>query len=88
MAASSRVRVADEGEALDLLREEAAGPAAVDEPPAEAAPPPASVRTAATALETVRALVTPGAHLDKVVEAIDGAGLPYPVSKPLRRALR
>ena len=88
LAASGRVRVADEGEALGLLREGSGGPAAVDEPPAEAAPPPGGGRSAAAALEAVRALVTPGARVEQVVGAIDEAGLPHPVSKSLRRALR
>ena len=88
LAASGRVRVADEGEALGLLREGSGGPAAVDEPPAEAAPPPGGGRSAGAALEAVRALVTPGARVEQVVGAIDEAGLPHPVSKSLRRALR
>ena len=88
LAASGRVRVADEGEALGLLREGSGGPAAVDEPPVEAAPPPGGGRSAGAALEAVRALVTPGARVEQVVGAIDEAGLPHPVSKSLRRALR
>ena len=90
LAASGRVPVVDEPEALGLLRDGAVGPAAVDEPPAaaEAAPAAEGGRSAAAALEAVRALVTPGARVDQVVGALDGAGLPHPVSKSLRRALR
>ena len=36
----------------------------------------------------MRELVAPGAHVDQVLEALDGAELPEPVCKTLRRALR
>ncbi len=90
LAACSRVPVVDEREALGLLRDGAVGSAAVDEPPAaaEAASSAAGGRSAAAALEAVRALVTPGARVDQVVGALDGAGLPHPVCKSRRRALR
>ena len=91
LAACGRVPVVDEREALGLLRDGAVGPAAVDEPPsaaAEAASAAEGGRSAAAALEAVRALVTPGARVDQVVGALDGAGLPHPVCKSLRRALR
>ncbi len=91
LAACGRVPVVYEPEALGLLRDGAVGPAAVDEPPsssAEAASAAAGGRSAAAALEAVRALVTSGARVDQVVGALDGAGLPHPVCKSLRRALR
>ncbi len=90
LAACGRVPVVDEREALGLLRDGAVGPAAVDEPPAAAGAASAAAggRSAAAALEAVRALVTPGARVDQVVGALDGAGLPHPVCKSLRRALR
>ena len=90
LAACGWVPVVDEREALGLLRDGAVGSAAVDEPPAaaEAASSAAGGRSAAAALEAVRALVTPGARVDQMVGALDGAGLPHPVCKSLRRALR
>ena len=53
LAASGRVRVADEGEALGPLRDGSGGPAAVDEPPVAGGPAPGGGRTAAAALEII-----------------------------------
>ena len=91
LAASGRVRVVDEAQALGLLCDGAAGLGAVEAPLAGAAaevPPPAGGRSVASALESVRALAAPGARLEQVLEALEAAELPRPASETLRRSVR
>ncbi len=52
------------------------------------APPQYYGGTGGSALQAVRALVTPGAHIDQVLGALEVAGLPHPVRKKLQRALQ
>ena len=91
LAASGRVRVVDEAQALGLLCDGAAGLGAVEAPLSGAAaevPPPAGGRSVASALESVRALAAPGARLEQVLEALEAAELPRPASETLRRSVR
>ena len=91
LAASGRVRVVDEAQALGLLCDGAAGLGAAEAPLAGAAaevPPPAGGRSVASALESVRALAAPGARLEQVLEALEAAELPRPASETLRRSVR
>ena len=91
LAASGRVRVVDEAQALGLLCDGAAGLGAAEAPLAGAAaevPPPAGGRSVASALESVRALAAPGARLDQVLDALEAAELPRPASETLRRSVR
>ena len=91
LAASGRVRVVDEAQALGLLCDGAAGLGAVEAPLAGAAaevPPPAGGRSVASALESVRALAAPGARLEQVLDALEAAELPCPASETLRRSVR
>ena len=91
LAASGRVRVVDEAQALGLLCDGAAGLGAVEAPLSGAAaevPPPAGGRSVASALESVRALAAPGARLEQVLEALEAAELPCPASETLRRSVR
>ena len=91
LAASGRVRVVDEAQALGLLCDGAAGLGAAEAPLAGAAaevPPPADGRSVASALESVRALAAPGARLEQVLEALEAAELPRPASETLRRSVR
>ena len=91
LAASGRVRVVDEAQALGLLCDGAAGLGAAEAPLAGAAaevPPPAGGRSVASALESVRALAAPGARLDEVLDALEAAELPRPASETLRRSVR
>ena len=81
----------DEGQAFALLRDKAAVPEAADGPLPDTvaeAPPQHDSGTGGSALEAVRALVTPGARIDRMLGALEGAGLPHPVRKKLQRALR
>ena len=92
LGASPRARVVDEGQVFDLLREGAAGPEAAGDPQpgavAEAPPRQRHGGAGGSALAAVRALVTPGARIDQVLGALEGAGLPHPVRKKLQRVLR
>ena len=91
LAASGRVRVVDEAQALGLLCDGAAGLGAAEAPLAGAAaevPPPAGGRSVASALESVRALAAPGARIDEVLDALEAAELPRPASETLRRSVR
>ena len=92
LGASRRARVVDEGQVFDLLCERAAGPEAARDPlPGAAAEAPPRERdggAGGSALESVRALVTPGARIDQVLEALEAAGLPHRVWKKLQRALQ
>ena len=91
LGASRRARVVDEGQAFDLLRDKAAVPEVADGPLPDTiaeAPPQYYGGTGGSALEAVRALVTPGARIDQVLGALEVAGLPHPVRKKLQRALR
>ena len=88
-AASGGARVVDEARALGLLRDGAAWPETTDEPrPDSAAPGSQHAGADDSALEAVRALVSPGGHLEQVVGALEGAGLPRPVYETLRRKVR
>ena len=92
VAASGRACVVDERQALDMLRKGTIRPTADHEALAEstgaAARPARDAAGARSGLDAVRELVAPGAHVDQVLEALDGAELPEPVCKTLRRALR
>ena len=92
LGASRRARVVDEGQAFDLLRAGAAGPEAAGGPlPGAVAGGPPGQRdggAGGSALEAVRALVTPGARIDQVLGALEAAGMPHPVRKKLQRVLR
>ena len=92
VAASGRACVVDERQALDMLREGAVRPTGADEALAEStgavARPPRDAGAARSGLDAVRGLVAPAAHVDQVLEALDGAELPEAVCKTLRRALR
>ena len=92
LAASGRARVVDPAQAFGLLLDGAGRPEAAHSPPAgpaaDAAPPRRDVGSGGPALDAVRALVTPGARLDRVLATLDAAGLPGPVRQTLRRNVR
>ena len=92
LAASGRARVVDPAQAFGLLLDGAGWPEAAHEPPAgpaaEAAPPRRDGGSGGPALDAVRALVTPGARLDRVLATLDAAGLPGPVRETLWRNVR
>ena len=91
LGASRRARVVDEGQAFDLLRERAAVPEAGDDPllgTVTERPPQYDGGADGSALEAVRALVTPGTRIEQAVGALEVAELPHPVRKKLQRALR
>ena len=75
LSAGGRTRVADEAGALDLLRGAAAWPPGAAElaadSTAEAAPPPGDGESDGSGLAAVRALVTPGPHVDLVLAALE-----------------
>ena len=89
LAATGRVRVVDEQEALGLLGKGAVRPVAADEPAAGAAPaPPRDGGSGAAALDAVRALVAPDARVEEALAGLEAGELPDPVGRKLGRALR
>ena len=77
----------DEARALGLLHGRAAWPEAANSTVEIASPSPPG-GSGGSALEAVRALVSPGARLDQVLGALEAAELPRPVCGTLRRKVR
>ena len=87
LAATGRARVVDEARALGLLHGRAAWPEAANSTVEIASPSPPG-GSGGSALDAVRALVSPGARLDQVLGALEAAELPRPVCGTLRRKVR
>ncbi|MCY4636595.1 MAG: AAA family ATPase [Acidobacteria bacterium] len=88
LAATGRVRVVDEQEALGLLGKGAVRPVAADEPAAGAPGPPRDGGSGTAALDAVRGLVAPDARVEEALAGLEAGELPDPVGRKLGRALR
>ena len=88
LAATGRVRVVDEQEALGLLGKGAVRPVAADEPAAGAPAAPRDGGSGTAALDAVRGLVAPAARVEEALAGLEAGELPDPVGRKLERALR
>ena len=87
LTAGGGARVVDEPEALGLLNAGALDPLAADES-ADRVPAARGEASCDGALETLRALVAPGARVDDVLDDLDDGELPCAVRRKVGRALR
>ena len=86
---SGGARLVDEAGALDVLCDATAGSPSAVEPPARAGTVPSPEKgPRSDDLAVVRAFAAPGARVDRVLAALEGAELPAVVQAMVRRALR